>query len=115
MSIQACSPLALPTLDMYLLLSKFESIHGVSIDATLQTNLYYNTLVVTAPGRGPPPGVLSMIMIITLKLVYTVASVDTRCIDSNLESGRYISRVGRARGFLSRCGRYLLSELLGWY
>ena len=51
-----------------------------------------------------PPGVLSMIMIITLKLelVYTVAaSVDTRCIDSNLESGRYISRVGRARGFLS--------------
>ena len=35
-----------------------------------------------------PPGVLSMIMIITLKLVYTVASVDTRCIDSNLESGR---------------------------
>ena len=36
-------------------------------------------------------------------MVYTVASVDTRCIlvDSNLESGRYISRVGRARGFLS--------------
>ena len=28
------------------------------------------------------------------KLVYTVASIDTQCIDSNLESGRYISRVG---------------------
>ena len=25
--------------------------------------------------------------------VYTVASIDTQCIDSNLESGRYISRV----------------------
>ena len=25
----------------------------------------------------------------------------TRCIDSNLESGRYISRVGRASSFLS--------------
>ena len=35
------------------------------------------------------------------KLVYTVASIDTRCIDSNLESGRYISRVGRASRFLS--------------
>ena len=54
MSIQACSPLALPTLDMYLLLSKFESIHGVFIDATLQTNLYYNTLVVMAR-VGPLP------------------------------------------------------------
>ena len=32
---------------------------------------------------------------------YTVASIDTRCIDSNLESGRYISRVGRASRFLS--------------
>ena len=27
-------------------------------------------------------------------LVYTVASIDTQCIDSNLESGRYITRVG---------------------
>ena len=27
-------------------------------------------------------------------LVYTVASLDTQCIDSNLESGRYITRVG---------------------
>ncbi len=35
------------------------------------------------------------------KLVYTVAPIDTQRIDSNLESGRYISRVGRARGFLS--------------
>ena len=35
------------------------------------------------------------------KLVYTVASIDTQCIDSNLESGRYISRVGRASRFLS--------------
>ena len=33
--------------------------------------------------------------------VYTVASVDTQCIDSNLESGRYITRVERARGVLS--------------
>ena len=32
-------------------------------------------------------------------LVYTVASLDTQCIDSNLESVRYVSRVGRARGF----------------
>ena len=32
---------------------------------------------------------------------YTVASIDTQCIDSNLESGRYISRVGRASKFLS--------------
>jgi len=32
---------------------------------------------------------------------YTVASIDTQCIDSNLESGRYISRVGRASRFLS--------------
>ena len=35
------------------------------------------------------------------KLVYTVASIDTQCIDSNLESGRYISRVGWASRFLS--------------
>ena len=40
------------------------------------------------------------------KLIYppgrAVASIDTQCIDSNLESGRYISRVlGWARGFLS--------------
>ena len=37
------------------------------------------------------------------KLVYKVASLDTQleCIDSNLESGRYISRVRSARGFLS--------------
>ena len=35
------------------------------------------------------------------KLVYTVSSIDTHCIDSNLESGRYISRVGRASRFLS--------------
>ena len=34
-------------------------------------------------------------------MVYTVASIDTQCIDSNLESGRYISRVGRASRFLS--------------
>ena len=34
------------------------------------------------------------------KLVYTVASIDTQCIDSNLESGRYVSRV-RASKFLS--------------
>ena len=33
--------------------------------------------------------------------VYTVVSINTRCIDSNLESGRYISRVGRAGRFLS--------------
>ena len=33
------------------------------------------------------------------KLVYTVASVDTQRIDSNLESGRYISRVGGLVGF----------------
>ena len=39
------------------------------------------------------------------KLVYKVASLDTQCIDSNLESGRYISRVRSARGFLSLyCG-----------
>ena len=37
---------------------------------------------------------------------YTVASIDTRCIDSNLESGRYISRVGRASSFLSLYGTY---------
>ena len=30
----------------------------------------------------------------------------TRCIDSNLESGRYISRVGRASSFLSLYGTY---------
>ena len=30
---------------------------------------------------------------------YTVASIDTQCIDSNLESGRYISRVGGLVGF----------------
>ena len=37
------------------------------------------------------------------KLVYKVASLDTQleCIDSNLESGRYISRVRSAKGFLS--------------
>ena len=40
------------------------------------------------------------------KLVYTVASIDTQCIDSNLESGRYISRVGRASRFLSLESRY---------
>ena len=42
-------------------------------------------------------------------LVYTVASIDTRCIDSKLESGRYISRVGRASKFLSLRGyrRYM--------
>ena len=40
------------------------------------------------------------------KLVYTVASIDTRCIDSNLESERYISRVGRASKFLSLYGTY---------
>ena len=28
------------------------------------------------------------------KLVYTVASIDTQCIDSNLESGRYIGLEG---------------------
>ena len=32
---------------------------------------------------------------------YTEVSIDTQCIDSNLESGRYISRVGRASRFLS--------------
>ena len=32
-------------------------------------------------------------------MVYTVASLDTQCIDSNLESVRYVSRVGRAIGF----------------
>ena len=32
-------------------------------------------------------------------MVCTVASLDTQCIDSNLESVRYVSRVGRARGF----------------
>ena len=34
-------------------------------------------------------------------MAYTVASIDTRYIDSNLESGRYISRVGRASRFIS--------------
>ena len=39
-------------------------------------------------------------------LVYTVASLDTQCIDSNLESVRYVSRVGRARGFSLSLGTY---------
>jgi len=36
------------------------------------------------------------------KLLLHRSVKDTRCIDSNLESGRYISRVGRASRFLSR-------------
>ena len=43
------------------------------------------------------------------KLVYTVASIDTQCIDSNLESGRYISRV---EGLMYRM-RYI-SETSGY-
>ena len=45
------------------------------------------------------------------KLVYTVASIDTQCIDSNLESGRYISRVGWA----STYGRFLSKSMLQRY
>ena len=45
------------------------------------------------------------------KLVYTVASIDTQCIDSNLESGRYISRVGWASRFLS----LTVYKLVPWY
>ena len=37
------------------------------------------------------------------KLLLQRSAIDTRCIDSNLESGRYISRVGRASSFLSLC------------
>ena len=43
------------------------------------------------------------------KLVYTVASIDTQCIDSNLESGRYISRVGWAK----EASRFLSSPSRG--
>ena len=40
------------------------------------------------------------------KLLFHRSVKDTRCIDSNLESGRYISRVGRASRFLSLESRY---------
>ena len=40
------------------------------------------------------------------KLLLQRSAMYTRCIDSNLESGRYISRVGRASSFLSLYGTY---------
>ena len=43
----------------------------------------------------------SVLLYILVYAAVTVASIDTQCIDSNLESGRYISRVGRASKFLS--------------
>ena len=46
-------------------------------------------------------GIVEVSRVFYYQLVCTVASLDTQCIDSNLESGRYISSVGRARGFLS--------------
>ena len=49
----------------------------------------------------PPQTIVEVSRVFYYQLVCTVASLDTQCIDSNLESGRYISRVGRARGFLS--------------
>ena len=52
----------------------------------------------------PGPGLRGVTVISYSKLVYTVASIDTQCTDSNLESGRYISRVGRASSFLSLYG-----------
>ena len=52
----------------------------------------------------PPQTIVEVSRVFYYQLVCTVASLDTQYIDSNLESGRYISRVGRARarGFLSR-------------
>ena len=56
------------------------------------------------------------------KLLLHRSVKDTRCIDSNLESGRYISRVGRASSFLSLpestslyCGTYGTSLYHGTY
>ena len=45
-----------------------------------------------------PESVLLYILVYT---AVTVASIDTQCIDSNLERGRYITRVGWASRFLS--------------
>ena len=51
-------------------------------------------------GPGPPPAPPGRgLRLLYSKLINTVASIDTQCIDSNLESGRYISRVITLEGF----------------
>ena len=61
---------------------------------TLRDDMVYQTLrslTATEIGAGTV-NVAKMVRGGSLCCCYTVASIDTQCIDSNLESGRYISR-----------------------